>query len=220
MGFKRGNTTSTLFGKIDKVLKLLVDEIDSDQELKRYFSYLSYEPLKSRSTDMNNQLMYQRDITTSMLNPQKIDVSKIGTLEANKKYIELPQILFPQPYAEEKISQNYCTLFVHNWKYSCDDIIGRNIYSIDILVPSTYILLKPQSDSRLHKIMERLAYLFDKVELDDESAKDLGNLEFRIIGTPTESKVNKTNDITIISIDIETRVVNCRTDSNKRIRGI
>ena len=217
MGFKRGNTTSTLFTKIDKILKLLVDEIDNDQEIKRYFSYLSYEPLKSRSTDMNNQMMYQRDITTSMLNPQKIDISKTGTLEVNKKYAELPQILFPQPYAEEKISQNYCTLFVHNWKYSCDDLIGRNIFAIDILVPSTYILLKPQSDSRLHKIMERIAYLFDKVTLDEESAKELGNLEFKIIGTPIEAKVNKTNDITVTTIAIETKVINTRNDGNGRM---
>lgn len=217
MGFKRGNTTSTLFTKIDKILKLLVDEIDNDQEIKRYFSYLSYEPLKSRSTDMNNQMMYQRDITTSMLNPQKIDISKTGTLEVNKKYAELPQILFPQPYTEEKISQNYCTLFVHNWKYSCDDLIGRNIFAIDILVPSAYILLKPQSDSRLHKIMERIAYLFDKVTLDEESAKELGNLEFKIIGTPIEAKVNKTNDITMVTIAIETKVINARNDGNGRM---
>jgi hypothetical protein len=65
--------------------------------------------------------------------------------------------------------------------------------------------------------MERIAYLFDKVETDDISSADLGNLEFRIVGKPTEEKVNKTNDITVTTIAIETKVINARTDSTNGV---
>ena len=107
-------------------------------------------------------------------------------------------------------------MFVHNYSYDCRDIIGSNIYMIDILIPSGYLNIQSVGstliESRLHKIMERIAYLFDKVSLDDESREYLGDLEFKIVGKPTEEKINKTNDITITTIAIETKLIGVRTN--------
>jgi hypothetical protein len=219
MGFKRGNTTSTLFTKIDKIITLLVNEINNDEIIKRYLVFLTKQPLATRSTDNNNTMIYQSDL------PKRIDskityiTSKEGVTPVTTRTSE--QILFAESYSYEKINSEYPTLFVHNYSYDCNSIIAPNVYMIDILIPSMYINVQSAGstliENRLHKIMERIAYLFDKVETDDISSADLGNLEFRIVGKPTEEKVNKTNDITVTTIAIETKVINARTDSTNGV---
>ena len=219
MGIKRGNTTSTLFTKIDKIVTLLVNEINNDEVIKRYLLFLSKQPLETKSIDYNGNILYQNDV------PERIDcgvtyiTSKVGVTPVITRTSN--QILFAQPYSEEKINSEYCTMFVHNYSYDCRDIVGSNIYMIDILIPSGYLNIQSVGstliESRLHKIMERIAYLFDKVETDEESSIDLGNLEFKIIGKPVEEKVNKTNDITIVTIAIETKLIGARKDNNGRM---
>ena len=212
MGLNRGNTTSTLFTKIDKIITLLVNEINNDEIIKKYLVFLTKQPLATRSTDRNNTMIYQSDL------PKRIDskityiTSKEGVTPITTRTSE--QILFAASYSYEKINSEYPTLFVHNYSYDCNSIVASNVYMIDILIPSMYINVQSAGstliENRLHKIMERIAYLFDKVETDDVSSADLGNLEFRIVGKPTEEKVNKTNDITITTIAIETKLINTR----------
>ena len=52
MGIKRGNTTSTLFTKIDKIITLLVNEINNDEVIKRYLLFLSKQPLETKSIEI------------------------------------------------------------------------------------------------------------------------------------------------------------------------
>ena len=62
MGIKRGNTTSTLFTKIDEIITLMVNEINADKELVRLMTFISKNPLADRSVDYNNVKVYQYDI--------------------------------------------------------------------------------------------------------------------------------------------------------------
>lgn len=213
MGLIRKNTESTLFTKIDKVIDLLTKEIDNDQVIKRYLTYLTREPLKERSTSYDDKTKYyQRDITTSLLDNQKIDISKN---KDGSKFIETPPILFPYPYQQEKISKDYPTVFVYNYTYECEGTIGENIFKIDILIPSLYLELKPYGENRSHKIMERIAYLFDGCETDKESSNKLGaNLKFELIDLAKESKLVKSVDSTLIELQLVTRIPNARRDIN------
>ena len=221
MGIKRGNTTSTLFTKIDEIITLMVNEINGDKELVRLMTFISKNPLADRSVDYNNVKVYQYDIPEK-LNVPIIKYSISKPTETTKIYRTSEQILFPYSYNDKKVTGNYPIMFVHNYSYDCNNIIGSNIYCIDLLIPSQYEEIQTIEGSslvenRLHKIMGRIAYLFDKVNLDDESREYLGDIEFKIVGKPTEEKINKTNDITITTIPIEVRLINCRSNNGKGI---
>ena len=92
MGFKRGNSNSTLFGKIDKTLNLFAEAINGDKELVRYMAFLTKQPLENRSTDYGGNILYQYDV------PSKIDcyitykTSKLGVTPITTRSSE--QILF------------------------------------------------------------------------------------------------------------------------------
>ena len=220
MGIKRDGSSSTLFNKIDEIITLMVNEINNDEAIKRYLTFLTKQPMENKSIDKNGTILYQYDVPTRLDVPTvKYCISK--STATTKEYRTSEQILYPEPYQDEKITGNYPVLFVHNYSYDCNNIVGSNIYMIDILIPSEYLNVNsvgsPIIESRLHKIMGRIAYLFDKVSLDDESREYLGNLEFKIIGKPTEEKINKTNDITITTIAIETKLIGVRSNGNGRI---
>ncbi|MBZ9693191.1 hypothetical protein [Clostridium sp. M14] len=211
MGLIRYDTVSTKFQKIDDIISLLVSEMDNDPELKKLCTYLTYQPLASKSTDMDGNVIYQRDITTSMLDEQKICVSKT-TDKNDKEYkeITIPQILVPYCFQEDKILTEQVSLFVHNFRNDLDSQIGANDFVIDVLVPSKYQELKPYGVNRLHEILKRLAYLFDNVETDKESSEILGNIKFDVVGRTIEQRINKTNEITIYSVIVRTKLINAR----------
>ena len=218
MGIKRNGTTSTLFAKIDEIITLMVNEINGDEIIKRYLTFLTAQPMENKSIDKNGTVLYQYDVPSRLDVPSvKYCISKPTAI--TKEYRTSEQILYPSPYNADKVTGNYPVLFVHNYSYDCNNIIGSNVYMIDILIPSEYLNVSsvgsPIIESRLHKIMGRIAYLFDKVSLDDESREYLGDIEFKIVGKPTEEKINKTNDITITTIPIEVRLVNCRSNNGR-----
>lgn len=219
MGLIRHDTVSTKFQKIDPIINLLVTEMNNDQELKRLCTYLTYQPLASKSTDMSGNVVYQRDITTSMLDEQKICVSKT-TDKNDKTYKEtiIPQILVPYCFQEDKILTEQVSLFVHNFRNDLDSQIGANDFVIDVLVPSKYQELKPYGVNRLHEILKRLAYLFDNVETDSESSETLGNITFNVVGRPVEQRINKTNEITIYSVIVRTRLINARGNGHDTLK--
>ena len=74
-----------------------------------------------------------------------------------------------------------------------------------------YLEIEPYGESRIHKIMERVAYLFNNVGLDKESQLDLGDIKFQVKGRVEEGRINKTNYISIVTIPIETKYINSRT---------
>lgn len=216
MGFNRGNTTSTLFNKMDRVLNLIVEAINGDEETKRLLLFLTTQPLATKSVDYNNNVLYQNDVPIKLTCPVSYKVSKDGVLPVVPRTSD--QILFPYPSEDSKITSNYCTMFVYNWIYSIGSkLIDTERFKIDILIPLAYLPLHPYGENRLHKIMERLAYLFDKVELDDESKAELGDLKFQLVGNCVEEKINKTNDIIITSLYVETQLVGARTDYTEGI---
>ena len=220
MGFKRGNSNSTLFGKIDKTLNLFAEAINGDKELVRYMAFLTKQPLENRSTDYGGNILYQYDV------PSKIDcyitykTSKLGVTPITTRSSE--QILFLYPSEDSKITGDYPTMFIYNFDYNLGtkyaDYIDTNRFKIDILIPLKYIEIFPYGYSRLHKIMERLAYLFDRVELDEVSKAELGDLKFQLVGNCVEQKINKTNDIIVTSLFIETKLIGARTDGRNIIK--
>ena len=218
MGFKRGNTTSTLFGRIDGLINLFIDEINNDEEIKRYLVFPTKQPMATKSVDYSNNVIYQYDIPEKINCPIKYSISK--PTEVVKEYRECDQVLFPYPSEDSKITGVYPMMFVYNYVYSLaktDKLIDSNIFKIDILLPLNYIEIFPYGESRLHKVMERLAYLFDRVELDEESKSIFGDLKFRLVNNCVEQKINKTNDIITTTLYIETKLVGTRTDSTNGV---
>lgn len=210
MGLVKDNTTSMLFTKIDKIINLLVSEMDKDQELKRYLTYLTYSPLEKRSVNYDNKIYFQKDLEGSLLEEQKIDISKKND---GSNIITIPQILFPYPYQSSKINEEYCTVFLYNHTYEVEEAIGENIYKIDIIIPSTYLELRPYGESRGHKIMQRIAELFDLAKTDKDSSKELGDLEFKLIDRAKESKIVNSVEATLIELQLATNIVNGRFDN-------
>ena len=218
MGLKRENTKSTLFSKLNKINNLLVDEIDNDQEMKRLFSYLTYQPLLERSMNIDNKMIYQPDITSTMTREQKLCISK--PTSTKKEYLNLEPILYPYPFQEEKVNSEYCVCFIYwatshvkSYDYICD-----NIFYIDVLVPIKYIELKPYGENRGYTIIDRLAYLFNGVSLDEESQKELGDLRFEVVGTVASGRITKSNDIIRFTVPIKVSDINARYGNMDGIR--
>ena len=218
MGIKRGNTTSTLFGKIDNLINLFIDEINDDEIIKRYLVFPTKQPLETKSVDYSDNIIYQYDIPKKINCPIKYCISK--PTATTKEYRECDQVLFPYPSEDSKITGVYPMMFVYNYVYSLakyNNLIDTNLFKIDILLPLNYIEIFPYGESRLHKIMERLAYLFDRVELDEESQKILGDIKFRLVDNCVEQKINKTNDIITTTLYIESKLIGTRTDDTEGI---
>ena len=145
MGILKNNTHSTIFSFINEIVKLMVIEIDNDNELKRYLTYLTAQPLEDRSSNAKGKIIYQRDIKDSITKPIKICVDKNET--DKKNFIEYSTILYNMPYTFEKINTEYCTCFVY-WNKCTTNVVSRQIFTIDVLVPSIYTELKPYKDNR------------------------------------------------------------------------
>ncbi|MBY6838838.1 hypothetical protein [Clostridium botulinum] len=203
MGLIRHDTVSTKFQKIDSIINLLVTEMDNDQELKRLCTYLTDQPLKDKSVDMDKNIIIQKDILASMLKEQIVYTEKNG-----KKVI--PQILIPYCYQEAKVNQECVTIFVYNDKNDLDNKIGINDFNIDVLVPAKYQELNPYGINRIHEILKRISYLFDNVQTDKESSEILGNITFNLAGIGREGRINKTNEMTIYSVIVRTKLINAR----------
>ena len=92
MGILKNNTHSTIFSFINEIVKLMVKEIDNDNELKRYLTYLTAQPLEDRSSNAKGKIIYQRDIKDSITKPIKICVDKNET--DKKNFIEYSTILY------------------------------------------------------------------------------------------------------------------------------
>lgn len=215
MGLVRYNSKSTVFTKIDKIVNLMVNELNNDEELKRYLLFLTKQPLENYSIDNNGTKIYQYDIPKDLTKENKYCISKPNS--SNPKYRTSPRVIIPYLYEEEKVTSENPMMFVHNSSYSCNDLVDSNVYSIDILVPSDYIEIQANGENyyenRLHKIMERVADIFDDTYTDKETSKEIGDLKFELIGVVYEERIGKSNDITISTINIRTSVINTRMNN-------
>lgn len=200
MGLVReGN--SELFKKIDPIIDLICEEIDNDQKLKRLLFYLTKSPLLDVGKSYSGDLYYQRDLSCSLMKPQKIDVSKNND---GSKIIQTEQILYKSIYQGEKITEKKPLIFVYNDK---NQINKRKLTEIDTIMVD--ILVPYDSDQliekkRIHEIMIRIGELFHNAKTDNETSKIIGDLTFSIAdGNIFESKITKSTDINIVSIPIE-----------------
>ena len=67
MAIERRNSDSSLFNNVDKIINLFIDEINKDEKIKRYLTFLTKEPLENYSIDNDGTKIYQYDI------PKRID---------------------------------------------------------------------------------------------------------------------------------------------------
>lgn len=215
MGLVRNGSKATSFVKIDKIINLMVNELNNDEELKRYLLFLTKQPLENYSVDNNGTKIYQYDIPKDLTKENKYCISKPNS--SNPQYRTSPRLIVPYLYEENKITSENPMMFIHNSSYSCNDLVSSNIYGIDILVPSDYIKIQSDGENyyenRLHKIMERIADIFDDTYTDKETSKEIGDLKFELIGVVYEERVGKSNDITISTINIRTTVINTRMNN-------
>ena len=209
MAIERRNSNSSLFNNVDKIINLFIDEINKDEKIKRYLTFLTKEPLENYSVDNDGTKIYQYDIPERVDEKFKYCISK--NTDINKQYRNSNQILYPYPYQFEKVNEDRPTIFVYHDYSSCNSIITSSCYCISILVPCEYLEIEPYGESRIHKIMERVAYLFNNVGLDKESQLELGDIKFQVKGRVEEGRINKTNYISIVTIPIETKYINSRT---------
>lgn len=208
MGLIKEEGKSNLFSTLDEISNLMVKEIDNDQEIKRLLFYLTGSPLASQGRDNSGELFYQRNTTLSLTKPQKIDVSKN---KDKSKIIETQKILYNTAWQNEKISEEYPIMFVHSYQDEVD-LVGENIFMIDILIPIGYDSLK-DGTTRLHRLMQRIADIFHNAVADEESAKLIGDCKFKISNrfSIREEKIVKSKDILACTIPISVTCVNARS---------
>ena len=213
MGLIR-NGKSTLFTSLDGIVDLMANEIDNDQEIKRLLFYLTKSPLLDVGMSYKGIRYYQRDLDYSLLKPQTID---IGKEQNGKNIIKTEQILYKTSFQNDKISDDYPVIFCHSYKDEVD-LVGENIFLIDIIMPIIYEELV--DGTRLHKLMIRIGDLFHEAETDEESSKELnGNYKFRVYDriTITEEKLVKSKDSVFVRIPIGVTCINARSNDNGRI---
>lgn len=215
---RKGNSYSTTFKKIDGIIQLMCSEIDNNQEIKRLLAYPTYNPLVSRGNTYDSKIIYQHDITNTMMDKISIDVSK---LQDKSNIVKLSQCIFDMGWNSSKDIELKNSIYISHYRTGVE-LVDKSMFIVTIIVPSDYNRLLMQTNTtRSHALAQRIIDLFDNTETDDKSSKEdgLGDLKFRLGGKITEGKITKGVDATIIEIPISVDLINCRSENGGIYNG-
>ena len=189
----------------------LTEKLRRNQTIMRSCCYLTKSPLASKSFNNDGVLYYQKDLDWQTVNITKkvnINIGKEGT----KNIITIPPSIIPYTYNDDMVTDEQVFIFIHNNTNRFNNLIGDNIFSIDILVPYNYDMLdSPLYGQRLYLIVEAIMQEIDDTDVDRSIGIDLPDLHFEVKGNSEERKISKSNSVLIYSIDVTVKTINTRT---------
>lgn len=183
------NTKCSKVRSLGLLTSYVVNEIiDKSQDLKRYFVYLTEDPLALRSKDLSGKLITQKDITSSLTNIDEMQILKNGMF---KDVVTID-------------SQTYCFVYDVGGTYQEGKEGWNNSYiQIDTIIPDKYDMIIDSETgikiSRGYAIGIILSDLLDGTYIDDDKYSNmLGNLQFHLISRKAD-RLAKTNDGVVYS---------------------
>lgn len=183
------NTKCSKVRSLGLLTSYVVNEIiDKSQDLKRYFVYLTEDPLALRSKDLDGNTIKQPNIEESLINVKGTEILKNGMF---KNDVDIK-------------SQTYCFVYDIGGVYHVGVERCNEIYiQIDVIIPDKYDTIIDSDTgikiSRGYAIGIILSDLLDGVRInDDKYSKVLGNLQFFLVSRKPE-RLAKTNDGVVYS---------------------
>lgn len=175
--------------------------IDKSQDLKRYFVYLTEDPLANKSKDLDGKLITQKDITSSLVDVNGIQILKNG--------------MFKDAVTID--SQTYCFVYSIGGNFNEKrNPLNDTYIQIDVIVPDKYDMIVDSETgikiSRGYAIGIILSDLLDEMHIDDDNYSDIvGNLYFRLVSSNV-GRLAKTNDGVVYSWVYKTKTRAGRVD--------
>lgn len=171
---------------IESGKKYIINKINSNQNIVRLCRYLTKTPLMKIGVDYNNKKIRQPDLNCGL--------DKMLADEECPNVEVRGQVLVPYAFSDELQPEEQINIFVNARNASFNNELYKSSrYKFDIIITytATYNILAPFGDERALKIAEQICYELDGKYNDEDSQKDIGELQFTVSNI-NSIKVGKT----------------------------
>lgn len=224
------NLHSIFIRKGSLITNYVIDKIDNDdkygQLIRRLCRYLTLDPLSTKSVDLSNKPILQKDLQDSL---QVISKEGTGLIPEDKSVVYDVEKISPVCLFNGSFNQNIkvaeqCYIFVHDYhsKPRHDDI-GDVYFRIDVIIPDRYDkVYDPDSDIYI-KRGDAICFLIDdmlhKNQITDDKYRYLiGDTAFELVDY-TKLRLAKTSDGVVYSLTYKLPIIRTR-DYNGNIQRL
>lgn len=190
------NTKSNKIRKVTTIKKFMLDQIDSNKNIKRFMRNLTKLPLSKKSEDYDGRIKTQNDPSMSLL----IDSE------------EGEQCLYGGSFNPEMSNIKMPYIFVHSYRTNVNGSNSTIYFLIDVLCPEKYNRLLNYGDERIYEIADEIVQMFDGYTIEDEeTSRTTGNLKLEVDGFFEEFRMSKSYDVIVLSIPIKVKDISLRS---------
>ena len=191
---KYKSTKSQFIYKAGLLSGYVADRLDKNQNVKRYLSYNTLNPLGSRGLTLDNEIIDQPNIEDSLLDKNIYD----GMFNEYMEDIHQAQI------------------YIHTYRGMTNEDWGEIYISVNILVPSLYEKLSNFGEKRSFAIASEIEDMFQDICIAKDNTiglliEKLGNIRFKIVQFDN-SRLSKTNNIVVNTVVLKAGVSLSRLD--------
>lgn len=186
-------THSNKIRKIAKINTYICNQIDKNQNIKRYCRYLTKSPLSKNATDLNGDKVVQPDLLNSLM----IDSD------------EGKQVLFKGSFDEDIQAIEQTFIFVHTYDGNFNDVTGKLRVAVSFICNNDREQLKYDEESRSTEVTIEISDFLDMMS-NEEYIDDIGNLTFKLVNYK-HGRVSKTNSMLLTTLFLEVGIVTMRS---------
>lgn len=181
------SSVSMKLKNLTKIKNCIAEIIDSNQDIKRYCTYMTNTPLLSMGMSLDGNMQRQPDISISLIDKN----------------------IVPYRFMENILTESNVIVFVYfdEAELSSKNTFGDYRFSIDVFVPKKYDTLKELGQERNIEIVTTIADLLDGEKLP----KNLGLGDVQIVYGRQTRLTNK-SDYTVFSLDLNIKSSNFRVN--------
>ena len=193
---KHDNTKTQFIYKSGLLSNYVAYRLDNNQNIKRYLTYYTINPLGDKGLTKDNKIINQPDVEDSLIDSQIYDG------------------MFNE-YMEEL---HKCQIYIHTYKGKVDSEWATIYIAVNILVPKVFEKLANFGEKRSFAIASEIEDMFQDICIAKDTAEDyminkLGNLKFEVTQFEN-SRLSKTNNIVVNTMILRTGVSTRRVGDN------
>lgn len=179
---KHDNTRTQFIYKAGLLSNYVAYRIDNNQNIKRFLTYYTINPLGEKGLTKDNKVIDQPNVEKSLIDSQIYD----GMFNEYMEELHQAQI------------------YIYTSNGRVDNDWGYVYLSVSILVPMTFERLANFGEKRSFAIGNEIEGMFQDICIAKDNAEDfminkLGNLKFQVVQF-TNTRLSKTNNIVVNTI--------------------
>ena len=185
---KHDNTKTQFIYKSGLLSNYVAYRLDNNQNIKRYLSYYTINPLGEKGLTKDNKIINQPDIEESLIDTQ----------------------IFDGMFNEYMEELHQAQIYIHTYRGRAYNEWGDIYIAINVLIPMVFEKLANFGEKRSFAIGKEIEDMFQSISIDKDTAEDymvdkLGNLRFEVESFDN-ARLSKTNNIVLLSIILKTGV--------------